>query len=523
MNQPRRARGRLALLAVTTCAMAGGGIAAAGTAVAAGDPLTLDFHLSAHGQWGTTVWGGLDQDLTVPFDGETSLQLGAGFTATAPAGALVDSVQLTCGSEAPRDVSPKAPVQTWSSVPTCTVASPSVTTVTLRATDDHGGTVTESAKFTVVPPPPPVVVPVDRYDGASRYGTGIAVSQAAFPADGSAGAVVLARGDGFADALSGAPLAEAKNAPVLLTDGGPAATVLHDGIEQELLRVLPAGQGRTVYILGGTAAISAAVEAHVSGLGYNVVRLAGATRSGTALAVATDPRGLDNPAHVVVARGDDYADALAAGPFAAGPFQDSHGKPAAVVLTSGTGTGPFLDAATMAYVEDHKKAAEDDGPNELAMLAGANVVAVGDAAVTVVDPLPGRWYKRIAGDDRYATARDVAMVGWEADASSGLPSPYFRSQDFGLATGTGFADALTGGAYMALKGGPLMLTPPDALTSQAQDILTPPGYSAMQVQAVVLFGGPAVLAEGIVSGSADSVAGYVAPNTIAYRDHGSAY
>lgn len=523
MRHHGHARNRLALLAVTSCAVAGGAIAAAGPSAAAAGGLTLDFKLGAAGQWGRTQYGPFNGDLTVPFDGETTLEVSMGFTATAPAGALLTTVRITCGNDAPRDVTPGAPAAKWSEAPACIVVSPSTTTLKLEIADDHGDVLTKSAKLTVVPPPAPVVVPVDRYDGASRYGTGIAVSRAAFPADGSAGAVVLARGDGFADALSGAPLAKAKNAPVLLTDGGPGATALHDGVEQELLRVLPAGQGRTVYILGGTSAVSAAVEAHVSGLGYTVVRLAGATRTGTALAVATDPRALDDPAHVVVARGDDYADALAAGPFAAGPFLDSHGRPAAVVLTSGTGTEPFLDAATKAYVEEHRKAAEDDGPNELSMLAGANVVAVGDAAVTVVDLLPGRWYKRIAGDDRYATARDVSMVGWEADASSGLPSPYFRSQDFGLATGTGFADALTGGAYMALKGGPLMLTPPDALTSQAQDILAPPAYSAMQLQAVVLFGGPAVLADGIVSGPADSVAGYVAPNTIAYQDHGSAY
>jgi len=40
--------------------------------------------------------------------------------------------------------------------------------------------------------------------------------------------VVLARGDGFADALAGVPLAEAKNAPLLLTDGGPAAVRLSE-------------------------------------------------------------------------------------------------------------------------------------------------------------------------------------------------------------------------------------------------------------------------------------------------------
>lgn len=56
--------------------------------------------------------------------------------------------------------------------------------------------------------------------GDNRVVTGTAVSQHAYPTDGSAAGVVLARGDdpsGFADALAGTPLAHALNAPLLIT------------------------------------------------------------------------------------------------------------------------------------------------------------------------------------------------------------------------------------------------------------------------------------------------------------------
>src|SRR5205823_14716757 len=81
-----------------------------------------------------------------------------------------------------------------------------------------------------------------RLAGPDRIGTAIAVSQDSFPNGGSAGAVVLARSLIFPDALSGTPLACAKNAPLLLT---PQA-VLDGRTQPALQRVLPAGRPRYI-------------------------------------------------------------------------------------------------------------------------------------------------------------------------------------------------------------------------------------------------------------------------------------
>ena len=62
------------------------------------------------------------------------------------------------------------------------------------------------------------VAPVTRLAGTDRIATAVAVSQNSFPT-GNAGAVVLARADDYPDALVGGPLAAAKNAPLLLTEG----------------------------------------------------------------------------------------------------------------------------------------------------------------------------------------------------------------------------------------------------------------------------------------------------------------
>ena len=135
-------------------------------------------------------------------------------------------------------------------------------------------------------------ISVDRIAGADRYTTAAAAS---FDAD----IAVLASGETFADALAIGPYAHRESIPVLLTqrDALPAATA-------EAL-----AHRNRVIVVGGTAAVSAAVEQQVRDLGVVVERVAGPSRQETAIAVA----GLfDAPARVVLARGDKFPDALAA-------------------------------------------------------------------------------------------------------------------------------------------------------------------------------------------------------------------
>ncbi|MEY9910644.1 putative cell wall-binding protein [Catenulispora sp. MAP12-49] len=103
------------------------------------------------------------------------------------------------------------------------------------------------------PPPPPVTQPsVKRIGGSDRYQTSLLVSQAQWK-DGSANAVVLARGDQAPDALAGVPLAAHVHGPLLLTD----PSTLDRATSAEIARVTggPAPD-KTVYILGDNAAVS---------------------------------------------------------------------------------------------------------------------------------------------------------------------------------------------------------------------------------------------------------------------------
>ena len=71
-------------------------------------------------------------------------------------------------------------------------------------------------------------------------------------------------------------------------------------------------RGHTVYILGGTAAISPAVANALVALGYGVTRYGGADRFETATIIAD--QGLGNPSTILEAAGLDFPDAVIAGP-----------------------------------------------------------------------------------------------------------------------------------------------------------------------------------------------------------------
>lgn len=135
-----------------------------------------------------------------------------------------------------------------------------------------------------------------RFAGSGRLETAIEVSRGQFP-DGRAQTVVLARADEYPDALAGAPVAVRRGGPLLITPTDELAPQ----VTAEITRVLPPGS--TVHLLGGEAALGAAVESAVRALGYEAVRLAGDSRIETALVVAESLGALDD---VLLTTGFDF-------------------------------------------------------------------------------------------------------------------------------------------------------------------------------------------------------------------------
>nr|MDA3936748.1 cell wall-binding repeat-containing protein [Actinomycetota bacterium] len=125
--------------------------------------------------------------------------------------------------------------------------------------------------------------------------------------------VFIARGDSFADALSVSPIAYATGIPVLLTSG--------DALSPEAIDYIT-GQGCTeAIILGGTSAVSPAVQSTLDGLledneGTPSTRWYGGTRYETAADIADEAllRGWATLSRVGLATGCNFPDALAGGP-----------------------------------------------------------------------------------------------------------------------------------------------------------------------------------------------------------------
>jgi len=296
------------------------------------------------------------------------------------------------------------------------------------------------------------VKPVTRLAGGDRIGTAIAISQATFSGAGSAKAVVLTAAYNFPDALAGAPLAAAKDGPVLLTDPG----LLTPATLTEIQRVAPTGS--TVYILGGPAAIATTIDSALTAAGYVPQRVAGTNRFDTSVKIA---EALGSPSTVLLATGDIFADALSAGPAAA----SVHG---AVLLTDGATMPPTVAAY-------------------LSGLSSPTVYDIGDGA--------GKAYPTgtlVAGGDRFATSALVA-------------EKFFTNPTVvGVATGWNFPDALAGAGAMGVMGGPVLLSDPVFLPSADALYLTNQASSIMQAY---LFGGVDSLSPAIATTVSNQING----------------
>jgi hypothetical protein len=278
-----------------------------------------------------------------------------------------------------------------------------------------------------------------RVAGASRIETAIAISNTSYPTSHSAGAVVLARADDFADALAGGPLAVRFQGPLLLTP----TNGLTPAVRTELQRVLPVGA--TVYLLGGLDAISASVETELKADGFSVIRVSGVDRFDTAVQIAGI---LGDPPSVFEVDGTNFPDGLAAGPAAA----LSHG---AMLLTNGSLPAP----ETAAYLALH--------PGDTRYAVGGPAAAADPGAQPLV------------GADRYATAVLVARQLFAA------PSVVT------LASGAVFPDALAGGPASALSGAPLILVPPTGPIPAS--VLSYLDSASNTVLSALLFGGAAAV------------------------------
>jgi hypothetical protein len=262
---------------------------------------------------------------------------------------------------------------------------------------------------------------------------------------------VLARSDTYPDALAGVPLAAQNHGPLLLTESAQ----LTPAVATEIQRVLPIGD--RVYVLGGTAALSTAIDTTLQSLGYVPVRIAGTSRFDTAVQIAN---ALGNPTAIFEADGSNFPDALSAGPAAV----ITHG---AVLLTY----GKVPATETTQYLASH--------PGDIRYTIGGPAAAADPSAQPLI------------GSDRFATSVLVAQTFFNSPSA------------VGTASGLTFPDALSGGPVAALAGGPLVLVPAlGGLPTSTQSYLS---SIANSVLSGWVFGGTAAVSTAVADEVAQSL------------------
>lgn len=283
----------------------------------------------------------------------------------------------------------------------------------------------------------------NRFAGVTAEETAVQISQATFPT--GADTVILAQVNQFPDALAGAPLAYKLQAPILLSQ----SSELTQEVREELQRLAP----KTVYLLGGTAALSARIETELRQT-YEVKRLFGYTAAGTARAIALE---LGTQGKAVIAGGSSFQDALVISAWAA-----RQGIP---ILLSQPG---ILSEDTQIALRELK--------------VTTSLVIGGTAVVSdkVMDRLP--LPTRISGTTAYETA--AAVLEKYPPATAKLQ----------IATGENFPDALTGAVRAAFSGSRVVLVPTHSPIPAGLSSL----LSSWQGKQVEVLGGVSVVPESVV-------------------------
>jgi putative cell wall-binding protein len=178
------------------------------------------------------------------------------------------------------------------------------------------------------------------------------------------------------------------------------------------------------------------------------------------VAQATYPGTVDT---VFVAAGGNFPDALAGSAIA--------GHLGAPLLLVASNSVPAATAAALSRLE----------PDTVVILGGTNAIsanvetALGAYGTTV----------RLAGANRYETAVAISQYGFPGHNSA---------NEVVIASGLGYADALSAGPAAAVLGGPLLLTEPGALPQAIRDEIV-----RLAPSRIVVVGGPAVVSDAVLT------------------------
>lgn len=294
-----------------------------------------------------------------------------------------------------------------------------------------------------------------RISGQDRYETAAAISKAGWT---TSDYVVLASGEGYADALCAAPLAKKYNAPILLTD----SNTLNEKTKEEIKRL----GAKHVFIVGKYASVSQSAENDLSSIVSDIQRLGGNDRYETSVIVAKQLGAIDK---VVVTSGFGFADALSIAPIAA---QDNM-----PILLTGKDELPQV---VQNYIQDNKASIKNSY-----VVGGQGVIS--DSTLNQLSSTA----VRLSGSNRFETNLKV-MEYFKSELK--FDNLYIVQADG--PTGKEFADALAGTALAVKTSSPVVLT----YKTISSDIASFIKSNTTANTSITPLGGEAAVPDSLVSG-----------------------
>ena len=248
----------------------------------------------------------------------------------------------------------------------------------------------------------------NRISGRNRISTAIEVSKKYYE---KANTVIIARSDEYPDSLTASPLAKKLNAPILLT----SKNELEEPVKAEIKRL----KTTNIIIVGGVNSISTKVEKELRQYDKEIERIAGHSRYETSAAIAERLLKLSKKQTAIIASGENFADALTAGAYAAKQEYP-------ILLVQKTTVDTQITKVLNKYI------------NKTIIAGGVNSVSE-----KVKKDLPKNT-ERIAGRSRYDTAAQIAKK-------------LFKSEKAFVASGEVFADALVVSPVAGRLSSPILL------------------------------------------------------------------
>lgn len=320
----------------------------------------------------------------------------------------------------------------------------------------------------------PVPTGVTTLAGSNSYETSLEIAKQFVKEEGKLNNLVVATGHNWPDALSGGSLAGAVNSPMLMLpiNISEASNQL-DFISNNV------NSGGTIYILGGSGAVSTEYEDAIKTKEFEVKRLWGPDAIDTSVAVANELVKLKPITGVVIVGRSNYVDAVSIASYA-----NKEGLP--ILITERDETKDSV----IDFIKDHSLSIKNVYIIGGTAVVGNNVVPT----IAKVLSLGTDFYDAPVGGNIVSNNIIQRLGGMDSYDTNNLVGNTLiqDTSKFTVVEGDDFISALSGGAYAGHHDMFLMIVPSDVLAIGNMNVINSRRISKQNITA---FGNVRVLSE----------------------------